>query len=230
MGPGIGDLDGAFESLAAPGVVVGDLKRGGVGGEFFGEAGEDHVVTFDAEPAFGLGIGNAPVGHAADADDGGKPFVEGLGEGAVGALEEVRRGLAVRAKEGFEFHRSHPRGGAHFVGHIGEVCSADPGAGVPAGFCFIEPGGFVGVAFDDGDDFRCVGIAGDFFEGLAPFFATRAKGVKEAGRAAGVAAGAELTDGGGVGNGRAQPVGLGEEREGEKEPEANCPGSKERGR
>ncbi len=139
MGLGIGDLNGAFESPAAPGVVVGDLKRGGVGGEFFGEAGEDDVVTFDAEPAFDLGIGNAPVGHAADADDGGEPFVEGLGEGAVGALEEVRRGLAVRAKEGFEFHRSHPPGGAHFVGHIGEVRSADSGAGVPAGFCFIEP-------------------------------------------------------------------------------------------
>ena len=86
------------------------------------------------------------------------------------------------------------------------------------------------MAFDDGDDFRCVGIAGDLFEGLTPFFATRAKGVKEAGRAAGVAAGAELIDGGGVGNGRAQPVGLGEEREREKKPEANCPGSKERSR
>jgi len=72
----------------------------------------------------------------------------------VGALEEVGRGLAARAKEGFEFHCSHPTGGAHFVGHIGEVCSADPGAGVPAGLCFIEPGGFVGVSFDDGDDFR----------------------------------------------------------------------------
>ena len=230
MGLGIGDLDGAFESLAAPGVVVGDLKRGGVGGEFFGEAGEDHVVTFDAEPAFDLGIGNAPVGHAADVDDGGEAFFEGLGEGAVGMLEEVRRGLAACAKEGFEFHRSHPPGGAHFVGHIGEVCSADPGAGVPAGLCFIEPGGFVGVSFDDGDDFRCVGIAGDLFEGLAPFLAAGAKGVKEAGRAAGVATGAELIDGGGVGNGRAQPVGLGEEREREKKPEANCPGSKERSR
>lgn len=230
MGLGIGDLDGAFESFAAPGVVVGDFKRGGVGGEFFGEAGEDDVVTFHAEPAFDLGIGNAPVGHSADADDGGESFVEGLGEGAVGALEEVGRGLAARAKEGFEFHRSHPTGGAHFVRHIGEVCSADPGVGVPAGFCFIEPGGFVSVAFDDGDDFRCVGITGDFFEGLAPFFATGAKGVKEASRAAGVAAGAELIDCGGVGNGRAQPVYLGEEREGEKKPEANCPGPKERGR
>ena len=96
-------------------------------------------MTFDAEPAFDLGIGNAPVGHAADVDDGGEPFLEGLGEGAVGALEEVGRGLAIRAKEGFEFHRSHPAGGAHFVGHIGEVLSADSGAGVPAGFCFIEP-------------------------------------------------------------------------------------------
>ena len=96
-------------------------------------------MTFDAEPAFDLGVGNAPVGHAADADDGGEPFVEGLGEGAMGELEEVGRGLVVRAKEGFEFHRSHPAGGAHFVGHIGEVLSADSGAGVPAGFCFIEP-------------------------------------------------------------------------------------------
>ena len=86
------------------------------------------------------------------------------------------------------------------------------------------------MAFDDGDDFRCVGIAGDFFEGLAPFFATRAKGVKEASRTASVAAGTELIDSGGVGNGRPQPGCLGEEREGEKKPEANCLGSKERGR
>ena len=71
MGLGIGDLDGAFESLTAPRIVVGDFKRGGVVGEFFWEASEDDVVTFDAEPAFGLGIGNGPEGHAADADDRG---------------------------------------------------------------------------------------------------------------------------------------------------------------
>ncbi len=86
------------------------------------------------------------------------------------------------------------------------------------------------MAFDGSEGFCRGWMAGENFEGLAPFFATGAKGVKEAGRAAGIATGAELIDGGGAGNGRVQPVGLGEEREGEKKPEANCLGSKERGR
>ena len=164
MSFGVGDLDGSFEFFSSPGVVVGDLEGGGIGGEFLGEAGEDDVVAFDAEPAFNLGVRNAAIGHAADADDWGEAFFEGLGEGAVGALEEVAWALAVFAEEGFEFDGAHPTGGAHFVGHVGEVGSADASAGVPTGFCFVEAGRFVGVAFDDGDDFFGVGVAGDFFE------------------------------------------------------------------
>lgn len=85
---GVGDADGALEFFAAPGVVVGDGEGSGVLWEMAGEAGEDEVVSFQGEPCRLCAAGRFLEGEAADAQDGGKAFLEGGSKFLVGELEE----------------------------------------------------------------------------------------------------------------------------------------------
>ena len=65
----VGDSDDALAILSAPGIVVGDAKRSGVLGKYFGKSGEDDKMTFDRHPDGSGVFGGSAEGDAANSQD-----------------------------------------------------------------------------------------------------------------------------------------------------------------